>query len=377
MTRTVAHYLDSAEFGGAERALLHLLLHHDRTRWRPVLLHPPEPKLAPLLDGARAAGIELRVVPAMHRFRGARRLPTLLRALDAIRPAVFHAHLSWPLGCSTALLGAALCRVPARVATVQLFGSLPRALTLGLQRRVVVRTVSRYVAVSAGVAERVRHVLGAPADRVCVVPNAVAPADTAVDGAAPRRALGVAADRPLVLTLARLTPQKGLPTLLDAAARVPGAVFAIVGEGPERDALEARIRQLGLGDRVWLLGFRSDTAALLAACDLFVLPSRYEGLPLSILEAMAAGRAVVASAIPGNDEAVVHGETGVLVPVDDPAALAAAIRELLADPGRAARLGAAGGRRVRDRFSAAAMARAVETLYDDALARRRPTGGPR
>ena len=119
----------------------------------------------------------------------------------------------------------------------------------------------------------------------------------------------------------------------------------IVGDGPERGALETRIAQLGLGDRVHLLGFRTDIPELLAGCDLFVLPSLFEGLPLSILEAMAAGKAVVATAIGGNDEAVVDGVTGLLVPPADPEALADALRTLLREPERRRRLGEAGRRR--------------------------------
>jgi glycosyltransferase involved in cell wall biosynthesis len=371
MTRTVAHLVDTEEFGGAERALLHLVTNHDQERWRPVLLHPGEPGLAPRLDGARAAGVELREVPAMRRFRGAVRLPTFLGALDAVQPDVFHAHLNWPLACSTALLGAALRRVPARIATVQLFGRLPRAITLGLQRRVVVATVGCYLAVSEGVAARLRDTLDVPPHRVRVVPNAV-PGDRTPPGAGEgaRRALGVRPGQPLIVTMARLTEQKGLGYLLEAAAMLADVVFAIAGEGPDRGALEARIAQLELGDRVRLLGFRTDTTALLAASDLYVLPSLYEGLPLSILEAMALGKAVVASDIPGNDEAVVQGETGLLVPPGDSGALAEAIRALLADPMYAARLGTAGAQRVRDRFSARAMAAAVEATYDDVLAER-------
>lgn len=365
-TRTVAHFIDTGEFGGAERALLHLLRNHDRARWRPVLIHHPGEGLAPLLDGAREAGVPLHPVPRMKRLRGALRLPEFMRTLGEVRPAVFHAHLNWPLACSAALLGAAL-RVPARLATVQLFGPLPRALTLGMQRRAVVRTVGRYIAVSEEVAHLTRKELGAPADRVSVIHNAVEAPGTPADGSGVRREFGLQPGQPLVLVLARLTAQKGLAHLVDAAAQVPEAVFVVAGEGPDRAALEGQVARLGLAARVRLAGFRDDTAALLAACDLFVLPSLYEGLPLSVLEAMAAGKAVVASAIPGVAEAVVHGETGLLVPAADARALAGAVRSLLADPAGAGAMGAAGAERVRARFSAATMARSVETAYDELL----------
>jgi len=171
-----------------------------------------------------------------------------------------------------------------------------------------------------------------------------------------------------VLTVARLDPQKGLHDLVAAAALVPEARVMVVGEGPERRALETRIAHLGLGDRVHLLGFRSDVPDLLAGSDLFVLPSLFEGLPLSILEAMAAGKPVVATAIGGNDEAVVDGATGLLVPPGDPRALADAIRALLRDPERRRRLGEAGRRRAEAEFSAPAMVRRVAAVYDELLA---------
>ena len=141
----------------------------------------------------------------------------------------------------------------------------------------------------------------------------------------------------------------------------------IAGEGPERSALEAQARTLGLADRVVLLGYRDDVCDLLASCDLFVLPSLFEGLPLSVLEAMAAGKPVVATAIGGTDEAVVHGETGLLVPPADAASLAKAIRTALSDPRLSQRLGAAGRARVYQEFSAQTMVRHITEIYDELL----------
>jgi glycosyltransferase involved in cell wall biosynthesis len=176
-----------------------------------------------------------------------------------------------------------------------------------------------------------------------------------------------ASERPIVLTLARLDRQKGLYYLLEAAALVPEAVFVLAGEGPEWPALEAQARALGLTKRVILLGYRDDVSDLLASCDVFVLPSLFEGLPLSVLEAMAAGKPVVATAIGGTDEAVVDGVTGLLVPPADPAALAKGIRMVLSDPVLSARLGAAGRARAHEQFSAEAMVRRVSDVYDELL----------
>ncbi|HJX88018.1 MAG TPA: glycosyltransferase, partial [Gemmatimonadales bacterium] len=289
MSRTVLHFTDSDQFGGTERALLQVLAGLDRSRWRPVLLHRPESGLAPLLQEARHLGVELRTVPQLRGAQGWARLPALVQHIRRERAAVFHAHLTWPLACRMGLLGAALARVPAVVATAQLFVDLPPSGWTTMQHRVVSACVDRYLAVSRQVAAQLRERFGVRPDKITLVPNAVAldQFPRAVSPA-PARPADPAASH-TVLTVARLDPQKGLHHLVAAAALVPEARVMVVGEGPERRALETRIAHLGLGDRVHLLGFRSDVPDLLAGSDLFVLPSLFEGLPLSILEAMAAG----------------------------------------------------------------------------------------
>ena len=141
--------------------------------------------------------------------------------------------------------------------------------------------------------------------------------------------------------------------------------------------LETRARELGLNNRVLFLGHRHDIADLLACCDLFVLPSLFEGLPLSILEAMAANKPVIASAIGGNDEVIVHGETGLLVPRGDSAALAAAIQLVLSNSDLARRLAAAGKARVYEHFSAEAMVERTVQIYEQILVSREETSNRR
>ncbi|MDB5374226.1 MAG: glycosyl transferase [Belnapia sp.] len=176
---------------------------------------------------------------------------------------------------------------------------------------------------------------GWPAARTHYVPNFAA--DFA--GVAPAALPGTG---PRLLALGRLHRNKGFDVLLRALALLPGARLALGGEGPERRALEALAASLGVADRVDFLGWRQDTGALLAACDIFVCSSRHEPLGNIILEAWSAARPVVAAAAQGPAELIRPGGTGLLVPKEDPAALAAAIAGLLADPGRAAVLAAAG-----------------------------------
>lgn len=178
---------------------------------------------------------------------------------------------------------------------------------------------------------------GWPAGRVHTVPNFAE--DFA--GTAPA-ALPAPPDATRLLALGRLHPNKGFDVLLRALAALPGAHLSLAGEGPERGALERLAAELGLGGRVAFLGWRRDAGALLAACDMLVCPSRHEPLGNVVLEAWSAARPVVAAAAAGPAELIRDGETGLLVPIEAPAPLAAAIAALAADPALAARLAAAG-----------------------------------
>jgi len=333
-----------------------------------VLLHHPEPGLARLIEGARAADVPAFTVPRVTDANLLVRLPGLVRAVGAERPAVFHAHLNWPLACKFGLVAAALRRVPAIVATVHLFVEGLMNRNVRLQVRAVGAGVHRYLAVSRHVRDRLAGTIGLSERKLRVVPNGIDPAlFTQPADPALRARFGGSPDRPLVFTAARLSPEKAIDVLVSAAPLVPEAMFIIAGEGPERAALEARAEALGVARRVRLLGARHDVAQLLAACDLFVLPSRFEGLPISVLEAMAAAKPVVATRIGGTDEAVVDGETGILVPPGDAGALAAAIRTFLADPELARRSGEAGRDRLRARFTAGAMIDGVTAAYEELL----------
>ncbi len=171
----------------------------------------------------------------------------------------------------------------------------------------------------------------------------------------------------IVGTIGRLHIQKGHCFLVEAAARViendPSVIFHIVGEGELQRNLEEQIRSLGLQERVKLLGPRTDVPELLAGMDVFVLPSLWEGLPLVLLEAMAAGKPIVTTAVDGVKE-VITNEEALLVPPRDPERLADAILQVLHDPGLARRLGENAFRRVRSEFNVEAMVKQIEGLYE-------------
>ena len=373
MTRRVLHYVDAELYGGSEEAALQLLASLDRARWQPVLLHHPEPGLARLVDGAGRIGIRTLAVPRVDpraRVAGVLRLRRMIRAEQ---PAAFHAHLSWPLACKYGVLAAWLARVPAIVGTAQLYVHPDDS----RRARLALLPLGRIMAVSREVQARYVRDLRVPERKLTVVPNGIAVSPT-VRAPDPALRAELVKGRPdyVVLTPARLHEQKGHTYLLEAAAQVPDATFVLAGDGPLRARLEARARELGVAERCIFLGHRSDIAELLAAADLFVLPSLYEGLPVSVLEAMAAGRPVVATAIGGTDEAVTHELTGLLVPPSDPGALASAIRRLRSDPALAGRLAAAGRERVEREFSSLATAGSVMRIYDELLGQPRPADGP-
>jgi glycosyltransferase involved in cell wall biosynthesis len=176
----------------------------------------------------------------------------------------------------------------------------------------------------------------------------------------------------LVGTVGRFEQPKGHIHLLEAMMRVhrqhPGTRALLVGDGPLRPPMEAKARELSLSETVTFTGIRRDVAEILALLDIFVLPSLWEGLPVAVLEAMAAGLPVVATRVGGVPEVVIDGVTGLLVPPRNPDALSEAILRLLQDPDLRHRMGQAGRERVRERFSLEQMIRKTEALYERLLA---------
>jgi glycosyltransferase involved in cell wall biosynthesis len=372
VARSIFYYTDSRELGGAELSLLMLIEGLDRTAWEPTLLLDDEPGSAPLAERAQELGIGIRRLPAMPLgLGGGVRAVKLARRLRAERPAIFHATLSWPLAAKWALAAAVAARVPT-VATVQLIPEFELERSSAWQLRALAAGVNRYVAVSRDVADELVARFHYPAAKVEVVYNAVRP--ERFEGPPPaglREQLGLGRGLPVVLTCARLDEQKGHDVLLRAAAQLPDVAFALAGEGPERSRLEALAGELGIADRVLFLGYRTDIPQLLAACDVFALPSLYEGSSLAVLEAMAARRAVVSSAIGGTDELIDDGEDGILVAPGEVAPLVAALGRLLADGERRELLGRRARERVEADFTPAAMRGRIVAIYEELSARGR------
>lgn len=292
---------------------------------------------------------------------------TLCRDFLLERPDVVHA---WQSHSKMALLAAQLAGCRATCYTeVCLVGDFLSS----VQRRILIRRLnrtSRVIAMSEAVkGHLMRH--GIPAERLDVVPAMIdcrtAPDPVPVGGGLLR--MGV---------VGRLVEGKGHSFLIEAMkevhSRYPEARLTVAGAGPLRDSLEARARALGVERSVEFAGDFENLSDVMRSFDIFVLPSLSEGMPVTILEAMAHGKAVVATRVGGVPEEVVDAETGLLVPPADPGALAEAICTLLADPARVGQMGARGRRRAEEVFSSEAVTRRVETIYDEMMASTRSGG---
>ena len=367
MIRTVVHFIDSEAVGGAEQVAFEMMTGLDRRLWRPMLVHHDEPGLASFVERAAQMSVEHRVVPRMETVHDLGGMPLFWRTLRAESPSVFHAHVTWPLSCKYGLLAAAMARIPAVVATAHT--RLPIRAPLRRQPKLISQLLDRYLAVSEAVARQLRDDFGINPSKIEVVHNGITTQSFARSRSAALRETLTGAHRgPVVLTVARLDRGKGHADLLDAARLVPEALFVFVGDGPERTSLESKARELEVANRVVFLGERQDVPDLLACADLFVLPSLSEGLPLSVLEAMAAEVPVVATAIPGVDEVITHGRTGLLASPNAPASLASAILRICAHPEEGRALASAAREHVRAKFSTERMVTRVASVYEEVLA---------
>lgn len=351
----IAHLLSSADVAGGQLVALRLA-QAARARGHDAWFVSPDE--GPFATLARSEGFEVRLVDVSRTFRvdGMLRLARLLRRT---RTDVLHTH--------TQLAANILGRVAARLAGARVVShahieshfrpSRLARLYHGTLDNLTARLCIAVVAVS----EDTRRALveqGYPAGRVVVVYNGV-DLDAAPASRPPGRR---------VAEVARLAPVKGQRELISALRLLPEASLVLAGEDLERGGayraeLEAHAEALGVRDRVVFRGHDPRVTELLAEVDVVALPSTTEGLPMVLLEAMAHGKPVVATPVGGTAELVVDGETGILVPPGDVEGLAEALRRLLDDPALASRMGAAGRRRVEERFTADRMADRVLELY--------------
>jgi L-malate glycosyltransferase len=380
---TVAYVIPRMSIGGAQTHLLQVLRLLDRRRFRPLLCCLATDRKDPLhlLDQVRELGVPIldarlrdtaNSLVRPHSFAQMARVAGEFRRqrVRIVHSYLFHAN--W-----FGTLTARLARVPVAIVSKRSMDVYPRARDRWACS-LVNRLADCVTAVAAAVRDHVHQTEGCPLEKIVIIPNGIAtpsvPTTSSAHGRA--QALSVNADDKVVGTITRLVWKRGHEELLRAAALVaraePTAKFVVVGDGPLRRALEEQARGLGLNGGVRFLGAVPQAARLLPHFDVFVLSSVWEGMSNGLLEAMAAGRPVVATRVGGNPEVVVDGESGLLVPPKDPQALADAVLRLLRDRELARRLGEAARRRIESEFTLEQMVQRLESLYDDLLARRRP-----
>ncbi len=313
----------------------------------------------PFLGLARREGFDAEVIP----IRGAldtRALWRLARAFRAMDADIVHIHGHFSVNTVARIAGRLVgARVVSHMHIDNVFRAGP-----GRRMQILVDTVTARLCFSiVAVSESTRVSLvrqGYPASRLTTVYNGV----DLHDPVPPIRL----AEGPTILEVARLAEVKGQRTLLAALAELDATAVLVGADLEHGGAYEATLRaeadRLGVASRVVFAGHRDDVAALLAGCDVFCLPSSAEGLPLVVLEAMAEGKPVVATAVGGTPELVIHGDTGLLVAPGDVDALRRALADVLADPDLARRLGETGRERVRTSFSASAASETIMRIYE-------------
>ncbi len=363
MSIPILYLITELSVGGAQTVLYELLKNIDRNRFDPAVacLFNGNGKTA---ESIRQLNIPVFDAGMRHKadFEALRRLYLIIRNSH---PVILHSHLFH--ANQTARMLGRLAGSPVIVncehtsAMESEWRYRVNRLTIGLADRVV--------AVSASVQEFCTVHIHLPASKLVLIRNGIAiPDKTLPTQRESRQMFNLPEEVDLIGTIGRLDPIKGYSYLLEALKQIdPDACLVIVGDGPEREHLQAHACRLGIKERVFWMGSVQDIWSILPAFDLFVLPSLREGLPVTLLEAMAAGLPVVATQVGGVPEVILDGITGILLPAGNPQALAEAIQRLLTKPGLCMEMGRSGRERVRDDFSVEQMVQKTQALYEDLL----------
>ena len=366
----IALCITDLRVGGAERCLVELATGLDRQRFRPVvyaLEPPPKKEQVSCLAALRAADVEVHCLGARRNWEIFRVLRHLTRLLAARRPRIvqtflFHANVIGRIAARRAGVEHVVCGI--RVAEPH------RRWRLWVDR-LTDRLVERHVCVSRSVARFAQAKARLPPEKLVVIPNAVDLRQYPARHPADLRSCGIDPGRRVVSCVGRLDQQKGLPWLIRSApawlGRLPGVDLLLVGEGPLQRKLERICRQSGLSDRVHFAGWRGDVPEILAASDLLVLPSAWEGMPKVVLEAMASRLPVVATDVEGVRELLGPAADDQTVRYGDSRAFAEKVVTLMEDSRRAAEIAGQNRRRCEHKFSLARMVTAYEQLWESLL----------
>ena len=364
---SILHLISSEGFYGAESMLVNLARALNANDCQTIVgvfqnSHNPHTEVG---QRGREAGLTVEIIPcdgqidrnSVRHIRG---------IIDQYGVDVVHTHGS--KANFYGALAAGSLRVPL-VATYHMAWP-DRDLRLYLYHlvdRLILRRFRRIVAVSDAVARSLSHA-GLSRRKITTVANGidVLPFMSHLQGGRSQNE-----NRTVLGLVGRLTPHKGHCHLIEIApallADFPEVVFHFIGDGPERSNLEQMVRTRGLEDRILFLGYKTDMPAVYSSIDILLLPSISEGMPMTLIEALAAGRPVIASRVGDIPKLIRHGETGLLVGPGDRTALEMTIRQLLSDPAQRLRLGCAGQRWVCEQFSAENMARRYREVYSEVL----------
>jgi glycosyltransferase involved in cell wall biosynthesis len=372
-TRKLCFFTNSYTFGGVEEHIVLLCGLVPQLGYTPSVVCSKHDALQPLYDRLNALGVPIHwyepEAGAIGKWRSIRALAKLLRAQQI---DVMHLHLIFTDGGRMPLLAARLAGIPV-VVTHHAAPQARQELMTNLARRPMLALARKFIAVShANRRDHIRY-MGLPADRLVAIHNGIVvprePPDRKRAHDELTASLGLPPDTKLVGGVGRLNDQKGFHWLLDAAKKflpkVPSARVVLVGDGPLRGELEAQAQSLGIADRVLFLGFRKDAPKVLAALDVLAMPSVFEGLPLVLLEACAAGCPAVAHAVDGIPEVIEDEVSGFLVPRGNVELLANRIAQVLRDEQLASNMSQAAWRRALNGFTAERMAADTVAIYDE------------
>jgi glycosyltransferase involved in cell wall biosynthesis len=359
--------------GGTERVVWELATRLPEARFDVRVWLSNAPGVDPLAASLADRGVPVDRVPEVDSRWDWRGMLGTWSRLRRLRPDLLHIHHVWPAADRYLSWLAGAAGVPHVVVTEHITGQSHSPSQRALKRRELGQA-DAVTAVCGAVADSLVRDYGVGRARVRVVPNGADLPDDDEERPAARAIrdrLGAGLFKPLWLCAGRLETQKGHTVLIDALAqvRVRGLEFVAVlaGEGSLREALERQVREAGLEGRVHFAGQVDPLGPMYTAADAVLLPSLWEGLPLTLLEAMARGRPVVATRVGGIPEAVEDGVTGRLVPAGDAAALAAVLEDFHRRADAAARLGYAGAERVRETFTWPRVVESFEAVYDEVL----------
>jgi glycosyltransferase involved in cell wall biosynthesis len=370
---TLVREIGPAGGGGAERVARDLLVELDPKRFERILYvsRPPGDRTGEqVVADLRRRGVDVRFLRRRFKYDPLAWWP-LFRALRRERIDVLHTH-AFGQNAWGSLLGR-LAGVPVVIAHEHNRDFNGRALHPVIDRELIARCAGAMIVVSGEAQRRMVQVERVPPERLVLLPNGVRALPRG-DGRALRADLGIGTDDPVVGTVCIIRSEKALDVLVRAAALLargfPGLRLLIAGTGPDRERVEAVTEQVGLSDRVHFAGARTDVHDVLAAIDVAVICSDYEGSPRSILEFMDAGKPIVATEVGGIPEAIEDGVHGLLVPPRDEEALATALGRVLADLDLGREMGARARDRCRREFSLDRTVESLQRLYEELHSRR-------